>query len=651
MEDRDRVRHSFLITHRIFVHLTLGEWGRSRKSTGCWQRKKYHQASVSQGAPHVEAGLIKRIWCVVLMMAMALAAPAQDTSAIKEILVNGNQNISRDAIVATMRTKVGQPYLQSTLDLDRKSIEDMGFFQAVDIQAKPLEVGIWQIIVTVAEFPVIKEIRVVGNSVIKTEQILEALTLKAGQVFNLKSVQPSSNAIRKLYSDRGLFVQFDEFGLMQEAPNTLNIVLLELTVNSVSVQGNTRTKDSVFRHLIKTREGDPYDVRKWGRDMQRIYNTGWFERDSVKSVERESDQINKIDLIANVKEAPTGLFNIGLQFDPRSNFAGLLKLSDSNFRGTGQNVGINYLQSAVGSGASLDVEYGNPWIDARDTSMQVALYSRLVFRFAGSGFGGGGSPTDDNRYTERRTGFSLGFARPVREDVSGSLSARIERIETADLNTGSTNAFIMQDGEVAVLSFGLTRNKRDVDIEPASGTWTRILVEPGYSNITKVGGASTGAELGSSTFFRTNLEYRAYFSKGPPRGRELDASRRVLAVRARLGTISGKVPFFEQFFAGGSDTVRGYAEDRFWGRQTLLTSVEYRVPIQKAFNAIAFLDYGGAWGGFGSVNTYTQSNAFKMHVGYGVGFSFRTPLGPIRLDFGFNENGGSRTHFLIGTTF
>ena len=582
-------------------------------------------------------------------MAMAFVATAQDTSAIKEILVSGNQNISRDAIVASMRTKVGQPYLQATLDMDRKSIEDMGFFQAVDIQAKPLEVGVWQIVVTVAEFPMIKEIRIVGNSAVKTEELLAAITLQAGQVFNLKSVQPSANAIRKLYSDRGLFVQIDEFGPMQEAPSTVNIVLLELTVNSVSVQGNTRTKDSVFRHLIKTREGDPYNVKKWENDLRRIYGTQWFE--DVKSVERESQNIGKLDLIANVKEARTGLFNVGVQFDPRSNFAGLLKLSDSNFRGTGQNVGINYLQSAEGSGASLDLEYGNPWIDGRDTSMQVALYSRLVFRFAGSGFGGSGVPTDDNRYTERRTGATVGFARPVKEDVSGSISARVEKIQTADLNTGSTNAFIMQDGDVAVLSFGMTQNKRDVDIEPSRGTWTRVLIEPGYSNITKVGGASTGAELGSSTFLRTNLEYRAYFSSGPPRGKELDAPRKVLAARARLGIISGKVPFFEQFFAGGSDTVRGYAEDRFWGRQTLLTSLEYRVPVQKSFNIIGFVDYGGAWGGLGSVNTYTQSNKFDLHVGYGVGFSFRTPLGPIRLDFGFNESGGSRTHFLIGTSF
>lgn len=66
---------------------------------------------------------------------------------------------------------------------------------------------------------------------------------------------------------------------------------------------------------------------------------------------------------------------------------------------------------------------------------------------------------------------------------------------------------------------------------------------------------------------------------------------------------------------------------------------------------ILFADYGGAWGGYGGVNTFNQSDKLKLHLGYGIGFSFKTPLGPLRLDFGFNERGSSRTHFLIGTSF
>jgi outer membrane protein insertion porin family len=115
--------------------------------------------------------------------------------------------------------------------------------------------------------------------------------------------------------------------------------------------------------------------------------------------------------------------------------------------------------------------------------------------------------------------------------------------------------------------------------------------------------------------------------------------------------ISGDVPFFEQFFLGGASTIRGYEEDRFWGKQSLLTTLEYRHPIQKALAVSAFIDYGGAWGGFGTVGEFTQSSSAKFKLGYGFGVTFRSPLGPLRLDLGFDDRGKSRTHFQIATSF
>lgn len=247
----------------------------------------------------------------------------------------------------------------------------------------------------------------------------------------------------------------------------------------------------------------------------------------------------------------------------------------------------------------------------------------------------------------------LGFSRELKPELFGSLSGRFERIKTGNLDTTLTDSFIQQDGDVGVVTLGLTRNRRDVDLDPSRGDWTRIWVEPGYSRITEVGGANADTSiLGSNMFIKENFELRKYWSPGqPPRLHDFDATRRVIAFRLRYGNISGKVPFFEQYFAGGSETIRGYAEDRFWGKQTLISTLEYRHPIQKSFNIIGFVDYGGAWGGYGGVNAFTQSTTASLHMGYGAGLSFKTPLGPIRLDVGFDNHGKARTHFLIGTSF
>ena len=117
--------------------------------------------------------------------------------------------------------------------------------------------------------------------------------------------------------------------------------------------------------------------------------------------------------------------------------------------------------------------------------------------------------------------------------------------------------------------------------------------------------------------------------------------------------ISGDVPFYEQLFIGGSDSLRGYAEQRFWGKNAIVASTEYRypMPMSDAFTLIGFVDYGGAWGGYPGISNFSQSDKIKLHLGYGAGLGFRTPLGSIRIDFGFRPDGGSRTHFSIGGSF
>ena len=567
---------------------------------------------------------------------------------ISDIQVSGNKYVSTEAILARMKTKVGQPYIQAQLDDDKTSIEQLGFFRAVDVKATPLENNNYRVNVEVSEFQVVKEIRVVGNTVIPTEQILKVTTVKVGQPFNLTEQAPTNQAITKLYNDKGYFGLPEEIAPLEDSPGTVSIVIKEMKVNSVGVQGNTRTKNWVFRRLIHTKPGEAYNVRKFDDDVRRVYGTNWF--DKVDPAEKMTDEGN-VDLMIDVKEARTGQAVLGVTLDPRSSFAGQVRLADSNFNGTGQSIGIGLQQAITGGGPSVDLDYSNPFMDARNTALQASLYSHLIYRFTGSGFGTSTSPTD-TLYTERRTGGALGFSRPVGERLTASVGGRLEAIKTSNLNTTNTNGFIQQDGNVGVLSLGFNRNRRDVDIDPSRGDWFNLVVEPGFSHINEIGGAIQDPSiLGSHTFERNTIEYRTYFTKQPPRGRQFDAPRRVFAFRARYGYITGKEPFFEQFFVGGSDTLRGYADDRFWGSQMLLTTFEYRHPLQKAFNLVFFVDYGGAWGGYGSVNNFTQDSKMRLHVGYGMGVGFRTPLGPIRLDFGFNERHGSRTHFLIGTSF
>lgn len=592
-----------------------------------------------------------RIGTIALFLLLAVCSWAQ-AGLIKDIEIRGNKEVSREAILATMRTKIGQPYLQANLDADKRALEDLGFFQSVDVRARLVEGDAWVASVDVLEWPVVKEFRIVGNTVLKTEDIRKMITVEPGKIFNLRQALVSSKKIEDFYTARNYFARVEEFQPLKDSPNTVSLVIRELTINSVAVQGNSKTKNSVLRKLIKSRAGDPYNRRKWELDLRRIYGTQWFE--NVKSIEEApKDDPFKINLVADVKETRTGQFNVGAQLDPRSSLAAILKLQDSNFRGTGQSIGVDFTQATSGGGPSIGIDYGNPFIDNKDTNLHVGVYSRLSYRFTGSGFGSNEVPTEDSRYSERRTGFSLGLARPLGDYSSIGINTRFELIDTNDLNTGGLNGFIKQDGQVNITTLAFTNNTRDVDIDPSRGGYFRAQLEPGFANITSIGGTvSDPSILGAHPFAKFNIDFRRYFTDQKPRKYdELNAPRRVLALRVFYGTITGKVPFFEQYFAGGSTTIRGYPEDRFWGNNTLVSNLEIRYPVQPAFSVIGFVDYGGAWGGYNGGNDFSQSRKLDLHLGYGFGFSFRTPLGPLRLDFGFDENGKTRTHFLIGTSF
>ena len=579
------------------------------------------------------------------------------TSIVKDIVIHGNQRVSSAAILGNMRTKAGRPFSQDDLDQDKRSLEDLGFFSAVDIRAtqiEPIAANSFEVTVDVQEWPVIKEFRITGNSVIPTAEILKALAMKVGDVYNLNARRTSSDAIQLLYAKKGFIGNVDVFEPLAESPGTINVHVLETKIEQILVLGNTHTKDWVMRRLIKSRAGDVYNQDQWTADLRRIHNTQWF--DSVNGSRNISPtEPGKVDLVATVKEGRTGQFNVGVQLDPQSSLAGIVRLSESNLYGTGQTVSLDFTQTLTvyDVGPSVSLGYINPFYDSKDTSFQSSIYSRLTFRFGTPFFYGLGSPTEGSQYSERRTGASVGFTRPLNNQWSAGISGKIEDVNTYNSGALPLNSFIQQDGYLGMLGLTVTRNRRDVDVDASRGDYVRLTVEPGYSDINEVGGATDDRGiLGPNVFVRNSIDLREYFSPGQkPRGTDFEAPRKVIAFRVKYGWIDGQVPYWEQFFAGGPDTLRGYYPDRFWGTQTLLTTLEYRYPIQKAFNLIPFIDYGGAWGGYGPVNNYFQDPSFRLHIGYGAGLSFRTQFGLIRVDLGFNEDGTSVPDFLIGNSF
>lgn len=598
----------------------------------------------------MEAYTLKRISITALFALVALIARAQQGDVVAEIVVRGNQRVSTDAITSAMRTKVGVGYQPRLLLEDQQTLQALPFFSDVKVFAEQIEPGKWRVVVQVVEWPLIKKIEVNGTTIFSEDEIKSKLRNKEGAPFDPRFLAGDAREIIRMYREKGYFVTVEKYEPSDGDPETVVVEVREVRVRNLLVNGLTKTKRSVIDKLTDTKPGALFHAPTWGQDLRRLWDTQFFEALEPDSQEPEA---GLVDLILNVKEARTGMFNVGLSVDPRNRLAAMVSLAETNLYGTGKAVNLFLLQSAQGLGTSFSVDYTDPFVDKQRSTFSVSLYSRESLVFGQSFLGGGGFQLD-SRFAQRRTGARVSFSRSITNDIRAFIAVRGEGINTENFNPQAPyERVVAMDGTVAGFSLGVTRNRRDSALDPSRGDWIRISIEPSYGKITSVGGARSGFDiLGENFFTKGTIDYRYYWSPQPPRAPEkLDEPRRVVAARAYLGNIQGKVPFFEQFFVGGAYGPRGYPEDRFWGRTMMLFQLEYRHPIQKSFNIVAFVDYGGAWDGYGTIRDFTQKGVMSMHVGYGLGINFRTPLGPIRLDVGFDENGRTRTHFLIGGSF
>lgn len=600
--------------------------------------------------------LLKRVFIAGLVLA-ATAAYAQTAQIVKQVTVRGNKAINSTFITDNLRRiKVGKVFLRTDAEQDEVALLNTGFFQAVNIQVRELNLAEVEVIVDVNENPVVREIRILGNTVLSSEEItaLVVENQQIGQIWVNRRALPIREAIQNAYQLEGYFVQLAALEPDSQVPGALKIEIIEPRVRNITITGASRTRRSTIDKLMKTKPGQVLSFDQWRRDLEEMLATQWFERiDPTQPTPTEN--VGEFDLNVDVAEARTAQLTAGVALDPQSRLVGTISFNDANWRGKGQTLGVQLSQATIGNGLSAEVAYSDRFFDANGTRFRASVFSRVVYFFTGNGLNPLDVDNDDARFDQRRTGFTFGITREHNDDFVTTIGVIAQNVKTLNETTIDKDRFVRQDGDVAVLELSGAYDTRHPTVEPYTGRIAKLTLEPGYAEITAIGGAVEDDThvLGKNTFLRSSVEYRQYWSMTTPDpDAEFDEqTRHVLAVRGKYGRVDGTSPFFEQIFLGGSGSLRGYDNQRFWGKESILTTVEYRMPLQKSFSIIGFLDYGGAWGGYGSLKNFEQSDEFKMHMGYGIGLAFRTPIGPIRIDFALNEEGSTRTHFTFGTSF
>lgn len=594
------------------------------------------------------------------LIAMAALAHSQQVS---KVVIKGNSQYPEATISASLRIRAGQTVTDADLRREEENLLSLGVFRSVKVMVEKNAAGEYELIVSLVEYPVVKEVRITGNETVPTAEILAAVNAaqKVGSVWNNRNADVISKAVRALYQKRDMIVNFTQIGPMAESPNTLTISILEPKIGDIELVGLVRTKPETIKRIMRSKPGAPFRRDVLRKDLEDLaMGTNWFEK--LEPDLSPGNSAGETNVKLTFKEARTALFKAGVALDAQSRLLGTIDVADTNFRGLGQSVGLSLSQAATGGGPSAEVSFANRFYDSMNTEMNIRLFSKVVYNFTGSGLAIGDTNTAD-RFDERRTGIGLTFSRPYGEKHRASIGLIARNARTLELNTNvnNTSDFIQQDGDLISLQIGAEYNAVRGGLEPYRGDAFSTIVEPGYSKITKVGGNLAGATdlIGTSNFVRFTGDYRRYWSKEPKKKVDEQnddpinvAARPTIAFRTKFGYISGTVPFFEQMFLGGTDSLRGYDNQRFWGSRSILSTVEYRYPIQKTFTLAAFADYGSAWGGYGQLNGFGQTDNPNFRLGYGLGLGFKIQaLGQLRIDFALNQEGSNRTHFSFGTSF
>ena len=566
------------------------------------------------------AGFAAAFALVVGVLAAGLAgtvsAAGEDSAPIvREIAVAGNQRIPAETIMAAVtKTKVGEPLDQSKVYADLYAIYNLGWFRE-DISADPQALadrsGV-KVVFNVTEYPVIKEIKIEGLTALSPSKVLPYLRAKTGEVFNRRELQEDVHGLaQKVYDHEGIALRPVDVNFDLET-GVLVVQVKETRVGKVTITGNQKTREYVIRRELLLGPGDVFDRNKLYDSLWRIKMLGHFEDVQALFPDQQEDP-DVVDLTIEVKERKTGQASFSAGYSSASGFMGGVEVSDTNFLGRGETVRLRL--SAGQKQTEYDAEFYEPYLDRHRTSLDVRAYNTRTL-VNGDG---------ENTYDQQRQGGSLTLGRPLSLHTGFTAGLKIENVT----NGGRLPEGVEPKSVTHSLQLGLNTNTTDDPYDPTSGYRNSLSLE-------FAGGPLLG---GTANFSKYENEFSAY--------RKIGAGGQVLAFRLMAGASGGELPAHERYVVGGADTVRGYQFGADKGVSMLVLNSEYRFPIGERVKGVIFLDGGRAW----KENEVVRLTELKG--GFGAGLRVDTPIGTIRLDYGFpmGDDRRGKFYFSFGQTF
>lgn len=559
----------------------------------------------------------------------------------------GNTVLSEDEIKTVLSSKPGMELTPEILEEDGNAIYNLGWFYDLRPVLKAVPEGV-HVTYRVMENPVYRDVKVNGNSVLKEDKVRSFFDLEQNQIANMQEINKCVKKLEKVYSDDG-YILARVSDVRMGKDGILNITVNEGIVEGFKVKGNKKCKDYVITREMRIKKGEPFNSKVAKRSMQRVYNLGFFEDVNVKL--NPGREPNSVEVEIDVVEQSTGNFGIGAGYSNADGFIGMVTIGDRNFRGTGDSISLRW-EFGGEDNKNYDFTYTKPWIDRHETKASINLYD-ITNEYADYDI----NDHEIARYDKKRRGQELTLSRKDhksefinnyiilknRDDKYKGMADDYENPEKDpqyyEENFKQYHENLWKDwmpktaaerrkenfGSTRSLTLGRVYDSRDNVYDPHAGKRISYSFE------------WAGFMGGDFDFRKLSADYRYYWRAG---------KQSVWAFNLGAGWADGNMPLSQRFTMGGGDTLRGYEDDQFRGNSMAKATLEFRFPIVKKIQGVLFTDNGYAW-------DKRHEDAFdfgKIKNSYGAGLRINSPLGPVKLDYGWGSNGG-KFHFSFGGQF
>jgi outer membrane protein insertion porin family len=608
--------------------------------------------------------------------------PISDTSEPKivvvELIVKGVIGDLEDEIYRVIQTRPGQSVSRSQLQDDIDRIIKTGRFAKVQAVPQDTALGV-RVTFVVEPNPVLKQVQLTGRKVIPEQIVEDAFRSQYGQPLDRKTFQTGIQTLNKWYQDNGYILAqvADSSNITPEGIATIEVAEGEVEAIQIQFlnregddkdpQGNSikgSTRSFIITREMETRSGETVNRNRIQADLQRIAGLRIFK--DVKVNFAPGSDPRKVIVVIQPIEQSNITATPGVNWSSRTGFSAIGGLQAGNIGGNNQK--LNAEVELGDRTLAYDLSFTDPWIGG---DRYRTGYTARVFRQLGTSLNFEGGKTDvklanGDRPRILRTGAGITFNRSLSADVFkrsewvASLGLQYQNIEIQDASRNGVSKDALGNDlsasgtgrdDFLSIPFVLTYDKRNDPLTPTQGSVLRLSSEQsipiGQSSI-----FSNALRASYSTYVPANLLQLT------PGCRKKDPSAidcpQAFAFNLTGGTILGKLPPYQAFSLGGTNSVRGYEDgDVGSARSFVQASAEYRFPVFSLISGALFVDAATDFGsGRNVIGTPGEVRSKTGNgLGYGLGVRINSPLGPIRLDYGWNDRGENKLHFGLGERF